>query len=339
MRSLRTPALALAASLAFGGCGGGKEATASRELDEQRSYGRILARSEVAPRRATLGDPVVWTLTATLPAQAAPLAARLDVPPPALELSARGEATTRITRDGVVWKRQYDLRGFDLGNLPLPKATLLLRHKGHKGRQGPGSADSIDFPPDTLAVDSLTPASTGTTARDRGPVDPGLRPLDWAVAGGILLVLLGAAVALVLVLRRRRAVAETIALPAEPLATVYARELDELRREGAALPRDAYHERLSGAVRRYVAGVTGIDAIDLTTRELERELKRARSVRPEAAAEVIRILRRSDLVKFARRADVWDEARSLLEEAAKLAEMLPPAAPPAGEPPPTAKDS
>jgi hypothetical protein len=318
-----TLSITFAFGLALGGCGGGQEASGSRELDEQRVYGRVVARSEVSPRRVTLGDPVVWTLTATLPAEASPLGVRLDDAPSSLELSPR-DVTTRLTGNSVVWRRQYDLRGFDLGALPLPRATLALRLQGRKGV----ASDSILFPVDTLAVDSLTPAATGTTARDRGPVDPGPRPIDWAVAGAILLLLVTAAALLARAWRRRRVAAEpVVSIPAEPPAIRYARELDALRREGAELARDAFHEKLSGAVRRYVSGVTGIDAIDLTTRELERELKRLPGAGSEAAAEVIRILRRSDLVKFARRADAWEEARALLEDAAKLSDTLRPLAP------------
>ncbi|HET9952278.1 MAG TPA: hypothetical protein VFS09_10845 [Candidatus Eisenbacteria bacterium] len=336
-RRLTRPRGAIAAAFAFAvlvpalaGCGGSNEAGSARERDEQRAYGRVVARSEVSPRRVTLGDPVVWTLTATLPPTSVPGAVRLAPAPATLEIVPRGEPTIRPARGAVVWSRVYDLRGFDLGPLPLPEALLRV----NVGR--PGSVvvrDSLLFPPDTLAVDSLTPAATGALSPDRGPVDPGLRPIDVAVAVGLALLVVGLLVALVLAWRRRRARPEP-ALPGEAPEAPFARALESLRQDGPALPRDAFHDRLSDAIRRYVTAATGVDAIDLTTRELERELRRSPRARDEAAAEVVRILRRSDLVKFARRSDAWEEAKTLLEDAARLSGAVAAEPAPGAEPAP-----
>ena len=319
----RVPPLARSAvSLAFlvafaavgAGCGGSKETGNARERDEQRSYGRVVVRSEVTPRRVTLGDPVFWTLTATLPPACDPLAVLLDSVPASLDLVPRGDVTIQTGRDAIVWSRRYDLKGFDLGALALPGARLAVRVPIARGG---ASNDTLVFPFDSLAVDSLTPAATGETAPDRGPIDPGPRPIDYVIAGVVVAVIVAAALLLYLAWRRRRARPEA-AVPAEPPESRFGRALDSLRDEGPALARDAFHERLSDAIRRYVGEVAGVDAIDLTTRELERELGRSARTRPEAAAEIVRILRRSDLVKFARRADAWVEARALLDDAARL---------------------
>ena len=318
--------VALAAVLA--GCGRPNEAGSARELDEPRPYGHILVRSEVSPRRVTLGDPVVWTLTATVPSAVAPDGVELAPAPSTLEIAPRGPASIRPARGALVWSRAYDLRGFDLGEIALPEALLRIRSAG---AGAPSLRDSLPFPPDTLAVDSLTPAATGVIAPDRGPVDPGLRPIDRAVAAGLALLVVGLVVALILAWRRRRARPEP-AVPGEPPEAAFARALDALRHDGPALARDKFHDRLSDAIRRYVTAASGVDALDLTTRELERELKRSPRARDEAAEEVVRILRRSDLVKFARRADAWEEAKTLLEDASRLAGAV--AAPPA--PPPQA---
>lgn len=296
------------------GCGGSKETGSARERDEVRPYGRVLVRSEATPRRVTLGDPLVWTLTATLPPSAQPSAALLDTVPGSLDLTANGEPTVRTTRGAVVWSRRYDVRGFDLGSLALPVARLPIRATMARG--GP-VADTLTFPLDSIAVDSLTPAATGATVPDRGPIDPGLRPIDFAVAGVIAAIVAAILFFLIRAWRKRRGAPEAL-VPAEPPEPRFARALEALRQDGPALARDAFHERLSDAIRRYVGDVTGVDAIDLTTRELEREMARSPRTRPEAAAEIVRILRRSDLVKFARRADAWEEARALLEDAARL---------------------
>jgi hypothetical protein len=189
-------------------------------------------------------------------------------------------------------------------------------------------SDTLLFPPDSIAVDSLTRASLGALDPDRGPIDPGLRHADLLVLGIAALVAALLAVGLVVGWgRRRRRAAIAAASPAEPPGVRFARALDALRREGSRLSRDHYHDRLSEAIRRYVTEAAGIDAVDRTTRELEGELRRAPHVRAEAAAEIVRILKRSDLVKFARRPDAWEEARALLEDAAKLEDALAPPPP------------
>jgi hypothetical protein len=53
-----------------------------------------------------------------------------------------------------------------------------------------------------------------------------------------------------------------------------------------------------------------------------------RRPRPEAIAEITRLLRRSDLVKFARRPDDGEETRALLDDAARLAGAIAIALPP-----------
>ncbi len=329
-RSLAAPVALLV--LLSAGCGGSKETGSARERDEVRAYGRVVVRSEATPRRVTLGDPLVWTLTATLPPSSEPLAVLLDAVPISLDLSPRGEPTVRTTRDAVVWSRRYDVRGFDLGSLALPGARLPIRVALARGGF---TADTLAFPFDSIAVDSLSPAATGTTAPDRGPIDPGLRPIDFAVAGVLAVIVAALLFFLIRAWRNRRGASDAVA-PAEPPEPRFARALESLRHDGPSLARDAFHERLSDAIRRYVGDVTGVDAIDLTTRELERELTQSPRTRPEAAGEIVRILRRSDLVKFARRPDAWEEARALLEDAERLSgavavEMAPvPAAAPAG---------
>jgi len=113
---------ALASALA--GCGRSNDAGSARERDETRDYGRVVARSEVSPRRVTLGDPVVWTLTATLPASTVPEAVQLAPTPAGLEIVPRGEAAIRPARGAIVWSRVYDLRGFDLVDLATQVANV-----------------------------------------------------------------------------------------------------------------------------------------------------------------------------------------------------------------------
>ena len=72
----------------------------------------------------------------------------------------RGEAT-----QGGRWTWKHEVRGFDLGAIALPAARIAVT--------GKGVLDSLVFPPDTLAVDSLTHARADSLLPDRGPVDGG----------------------------------------------------------------------------------------------------------------------------------------------------------------------
>jgi len=310
------PRVAGACLLAFlAGCAGGHSETESAiQREEGRPYGSVVVRSQLAPKRATLGDPVRWTLTATLPAGSRPATLGLEPPRSGLEVEPEGSAVVRTTRSQVIWSRRFEVRGFDLGMLALPSAVLPLVHgDGDKARP-----DTLAFPADSLGIDSLTTAPALALEPDRGPIDPGWRAIDIAIASAIALVIAAALVALFLAWRRRRS-AVTTPVEVIPPERPFLAAIEALRREGEGLARDVFHERLSEAVRRYVSEVTGVDALDRTTRELERELRVSGRARSEAIQDVVRLLRRSDLVKFARRPDDWADARALLDDAVRLA--------------------
>jgi len=195
------------------------------------------------------------------------------------------------------------------------------------GVSGKGVLDSLVFPPDTLAVDSLTQARADSLLPDRGPVPTELRPIDYAVAGGLLLLALALLWFAIAAVRRARArkrnllvAAEVPVLPAE----TYRLALAALRDAGETLSLDLFYERLSGAIRDYAGAVTGVPARDRTTTEIERELVAGGSVSREGVDALASALRRADLAKFARRAGGWDEARAALAEAERLPERLPP---------------
>lgn len=321
--------VALLASLAvlLLGCDGPgrRETDAAIERTEERPYGPITVRSALAPKRVTLGDSVEWRLLAKLPGVTRVADFHMEEPPEALELEQRPPAGSRRGAIPVSYERRYSVRAFDLGVIELPGAVLTVVYG-----TGPNvRTDTLHFPPDSIVVDSLTPAATGSVEPDRGPIDPGLRPVDLVVAATLAALLVAAIVALVLLRRRRRRAIEaaSAAPPPEPPEAPYGRALAALRADGASLPRDLFHERLSEAIRRYAGEVAGVDAMDRTTRELERELSASGRVREDAPAEIARILRRSDLVKFARREDDWSDALALLDDAVRLKGRVAPESP------------
>jgi len=310
----------------LGGCGFEPRSTGGNAAVREESRGGLQyrLRSEVSPRRATLGDPVRWTLIAELPRSVTPGPLVLDSAGLALEVKPRtaphrGEAT-----NGGRWTWTQDVRGFDLGSLPLPAARISV--------SGNGVRDSLFFPPDTLAIDSLTQARADSLLPDRGPVPTELRPIDYAVAVGLLVVALAILWATIAAVRRARAhKRDRIAVAAAPIPAeeTYRLALAALRETGETLSFDVFYERLSGAIRDYAAAVTGVPARDRTTSEIEREVKATGAVGREGTEALVSALRRADLVKFARIRGGWEEARAALAEAERLPERLPAPAPPA----------
>ena len=317
---------AVLAALALAGCTrtGSEGSRSAIAREGARGARRFRVSSVLDPARVTLGQPTSWSLRAELPQGTRPGELLRDPGPAALDVAEQREPGAHVQEGKVVWSGRFRVRGFDLGPVPLPRAALVV--------QFPGRKDTLEFPVDTLDVDSLTAASSGSLEPDRGPIKPELRPIDIAVAAALALVVIAAVVALVLAIRRRRRAAKGLGeeAPPEPPETPFLRAIDALRGEIETLPRDRFYDRLSLAIRAYTGAVTGLPALDLTTSELTRDLARRGDVRSDAATLVERELRRSDLAKFARYEDPAAEAREALDQAASLAGRLaaPPLTPP-----------
>jgi hypothetical protein len=275
-------------------------------------------RSELRPARTTLGEIVTWRLSVETPARWSGVDVVVTAPDSSLEIDTWVQPRTpTIGRERDVWRFERTVRAFDLGPRALPAAIALLS----EGMR----MDSLVFPPDTLFVDSLTAGPRAVVDPDRGPLPTDLRPIDRivAAAGAVLLLLTAAAV--VWLARRRWIRARSDAVPGpppEPPVERYRRALDALRGEIGRLPRDAFYDRLSAAIRRYVEETTGVPAPERTTRELIEAL-RARNLAPAPAREAIAsVLQRADLAKFARIEDETTAALAALDEARSLAERL-----------------
>lgn len=302
----------------------------SLEREGSRGPHRFRLRSDLTPARVTLGDPAVWTLTAELPRDARALRVARDSAGPWMDVTAVREPGPgeELSAEGGVLELEYRVRSFDLGRIPLPRTALVVAWPDPRP-PGAGAADTLEFPPDTVTVDSLTTAETSALETDRGPIRPGLRAVDLAVAAAGALLLLAAIAAGILLwrARRRKGAGAAPEAPPEPPEAPFRRALDALRGEVEILPRDVFYERLSLAVRSYVAGVTGVPALDLTTSELARELERRGGRDPEAARALVRTLDRSDLAKFARHEDPLAEASAALDDARSLVDHFAPPPP------------
>lgn len=324
-------ALVLAASALTGCASPDEHSGATAEREEIRAGRRIVLKSRLAPRRVTLGDPVVWTLSADLPDSSVPGKLLRSRAAPELDLRAPREPVAEPVRDAddarggsrTLWTWRYDVRGFGLGAIPLPEIRLAVTTGGAR--------DTLLFPSDTLAVDSLTRAATGTVLPDRGAVTPELRTIDYVVAGALALLAIAAVLLLVRALRRRGRKTEVPAAPPLPPEERLRAEVAALRAEGEPMPRDAFYDRLSLAIRDYAAAVTGITTRDRTTMEIVRDLRARGEVPREGVDALRRALARADLAKFARSGGGWDEALDALDTADRLPDRLPPAPPAAPE--------
>lgn len=318
-------AVAALATLSLASCSRRPEQARSSERTGTRGALRYHLKSEIVPPRVTLGDRATWRLTADFPAGVVIGAPLTDSADSSLDLATIEAPRQSHEHGGTTWSSSFRLSGYTLGRIALPGIRLPV------SASVGAPADSLEFPPDTLDVDSLTAAMRGSVEPDRGPLPTELRPIDFAVAAGLALVVLAAILALVHALRSRRAkqrVAGVVAAAPEPADLVFHREIDRLRGEIEVLPRHAFYEALSLAIRRYAAAVTTVPALDRTTSELERELRARGGLDPDAVTGLGRILRRSDLAKFARHEDRLAEAKEMLDEAATIPTRLPPPAAP-----------
>ena len=300
------------------GCGGMRGAAPRRVIEREETVGNahVRLRSELIPARGTLGDRISWRLSASLDTGAKPETALVESPPPSLELDGSKGAVAKAERGRIKWSREYVLRAFDLGPLALPRAALPVVVAGR--------ADTLEFPRDTLFVDSLTQAPAAAIRPDRGPIETPLRPVDYIVAAVVVLVIAVLAWLLVRAWARSRRRREDAALPParDPPEKILERALEVLEGQVAVLPRDVFYERLAQALRAYAASVTRARAPDLTTAELDLALARDPSVTAEGREALIAALRRADLAKFARFEDEVAEAKGILREARSVSGRL-----------------
>jgi len=337
LRGVAAILIALAPFALAAGCQPSRESLGSSvERQGARGSHRFRLRSVVKPARLTVGDPAAWTLVAELPGGARATSVLRDSAGPWMDVTALHEpgAGGAAVPTGPL-RLEYRVRAFDLGRIPLPRTAVVVAWPDPRPA-GASAADTLEFPPDTVTVDSLTTAESSPLEPDRGPIRPGLRPLDLALAAIGALVVLASIVAGILLWRSRRPRSggiETASAP-EPPEAPFRRAIDALRSEVDSLPRDVFYERLSLAVRAYLTPVTGLPALDLTTREIARDLSARGTWNADAVRRVTRTLDRSDLAKFARHEDPIAEAREALDEASSLVALFAPP-PPAPAPPST----
>ena len=166
---------------------------------------------------------------------------------------------------------------------------------------GDGESHTVETEALTLNVLSVV-ASEAPSLDDlegfAAPVDlpPSRTWVAWVIGASVVLLSIGSVVAW-LAIRRKKIDPEEQLTPRE-LAN---RELDSLWRD-ASNRQDVkeFYVRLTGIVRRYIEGTTGVHAPEQTTEEFLREIGASEPFSRDERQRLKDFLESADLVKFAR---------------------------------------
>lgn len=255
------------------------------------------------PENAVVGTPL------ELSARAAAAAAGPLKPAEGQALGAFEVLAAEASADGTVKVRAMV---FALGRQTLPP----LRWAGAGGElQSPALDLTVSPPPPN-------PSDTGDIREIRGP---------YAARMGVwwgLLAALAAALAFAAWRLTRKPAPEAAAAAAAPkdTRTPEERALDALEGlDGLGLSVKEFYDRLSDIVRAYLGERHGLDALRMTTYDLQRALIRG-GFDPVARQLAKALLDRCDLAKFAKWKPSDQEGRRDLESAKKLVKLLAPAA-------------
>ncbi len=209
---------------------------------------------------------------------------------------------------------------------PIPVTVAPLRQED----PSPPAPLRFDTPPLAFSVRSVLPAQGQPTPQPPTPPQPlPAGTTFWWTVGGLALASLLAAGAL-LWRRRGLVAARPAAPPLSPMAQ-FLRDLAALGREPSP---ELVHTRLSLVLRQLLAALLGFPAVERTTSEIDRELRRGHLAAP-TRRHLLDLLRRCDEVKFARRPASREDAQQRLATAREVGEEiqheLVPLAAPSGE--------
>ena len=218
--------------------------------------------------------------------------------------------------EGMRSSAQLVVTSFELGELEIPSIEVAVAAPD-------GTVRTLLTDPFRVGVESVGLDESGDIRDIKGPLAV---PRHWwwpalwllfaagAVAGGYYLYWR----------LRRRPVAEAPAPvpPARPFHVVALEALDELE-ASSLLDRGqvkTYHIRISEIIRAYVEGQLEVPALEMTTREVVRGLRRA-ALSGDIAESFRAFLDRCDLVKFAKLRPGTRDSRALMGTARSLVAM------------------
>jgi hypothetical protein len=246
----------------------------------------ITAAVGVAPDTVTVGDPF-RAVVRVLP----PAGARVDFPEFGMTDPVEARGAARIVADSSgAWTATYPLVAWSTGDSMVAAISLTVTLPSGEPA---GFRVRVPLP----VVRSVLPADSTLhvprPAKAVVPIAVPGRPRGWLLPAALLAGLLAAVGWLVL--RRRRYSVAPAASPREAaLARLAEIEEERLLERGEAVE---YHVRVSRVLREYLARV-GMGGEELTTTETMAAARGAAMAEAEAA-ELERLLRQGDTVKFA----------------------------------------
>ena len=199
------------------------------------------------------------------------------------------------------------LTAFELGDLELPAVEIEVV-------DADGDAVMLETDPAPVTVASVGLDEGGDIRVIKGPLDIPLNLLallPWLVGMPLL-----AGIVFWLWRRARGRKPDSILAPAEPPRPAHEIAYEALRTlEAERLPDKGeiktFHIRASDIVRAYVEGRFGVDALEMTTREVLDGL-RSHAVDEAVLSDFRRLLERCDLVKFAKDRPALDRCREVI---------------------------
>jgi hypothetical protein len=324
MRATTTIVLALllaACGRRAAGPGGTGAAPAGPAIERTARSGPVTVTVRVSPEKPTLGDPV--TLELIVEAEAG-----VEV-----RLPDFGEALGRFTildfapsrqttaAGGTRAVQRYTLRPPMSGQQKIP--GLLVEFDDRRPGQpdaGPGGGGELTSEDITLDVQSIDAegALAGKLRPPRGPLPEEIPTLArssrlWiGIGAAAALLIAGAALAWVVLARRRRRGPTAFAVAEGRLAALEARGFP------SAAQVDPWYVELSDIVRRYLEERFAVRAPELTTEEFLREVGRSEALAPPHRVLLGSFLERCDRVKFAGYQPAEGESREALQAARRF---------------------
>lgn len=218
----------------------------------------------------------------------------------------------RVEGDRAVSRAELVLTAFELGDLAVPAVEIEVVGAD-------GVAVMLETEPVPVTVASVGLDEGGDIRAIKGPLDIPLNVLTllpWLV-GTLLLAGIG-----YWLWRRRERTPDSIPAPAEPPRPAHETAYEAFRiLEAERLPErgeiKAFHIRASDIVRAYVEGRFGVDALEMTTREVLDGL-RAHDVEEAILGDFRQLLERCDLVKFAKDRPAPERCREVIPSGRSL---------------------
>jgi len=204
----------------------------------------------------------------------------------------------RIENEHTVEQIDYTISTFDTGEFEIPSVAFFYNHKDDTLRA------VLKTQPIKIVVESLKPSEAGDI---RDLKEPHELPRDYRqllIWGGIILAVLICVGILIYIWYRRRlgkSLLPTKTEPPRPVHEIALDELEALRASPLLLEGKVkeYYIILSEIIRRYIEGRYFIVAMELTSLELDRELRNA-DIDPQHTALINSFMADCDMVKFAK---------------------------------------